>query len=91
MKTLFAVTFAALASSGCASSPQHMAQAECKIAPARTGIAIHSPRAKPVDPLDAAYARAALANSGYRHSQLAQNGGMDNTIEEALRECDRAR
>lgn len=91
MKTLFAVTFAALAAAGCASGPQHLAQAECKIAPARSGIAIQSSRAKPADPLDAAYARAALANSGYRHSQLAQNGGMDNTIEQALRDCDAAR
>lgn len=77
---------AALAVAGCATQgDNYAAKPECKVAPITTASA--TGKAKPVDPLSQRRAEMDLASSDYRFRQLNRNGGMNNNIEEALRDC----
>ncbi len=63
---------------------QQVAKADCKIAPVTTRSAVN--KAGPVADLDRRWAEAQLAGSDYRRQQLARNG-LNNNIEDALRDC----
>ncbi len=84
---------AALATAaGCASTPDNMqlAQADCKVAPLAVGTLSGTSRPRRVDPLDQRWAEMQLASTDYRFRSLARNGAYNSTVEEALRDCDRA-
>ena len=83
---------ATLAAAGCATPGDNVqvAKAECKIAPITTA-SIAGVKPRPVDPLDQRWAEMQLASSDYRFQQLQRRGLVNNNIEEALRDCDRAR
>jgi hypothetical protein len=90
MKRLLSLAFAALAA-GCATTDStQLAQADCRIVPI-TPATIAGARPRNVDPLDQRWAEMQLASSDYRYRQLRRHGAFDNTVEEALRDCDRAR
>lgn len=84
---LFAVF--ALALSGCATSGDtRVASADCKVYPITTASATgRAP--KNVSPIEQRYAEMQLANSDYRQRQLQERGMIDNTVEQALRDCQR--
>ena len=91
MKAFLGITLVALAA-GCATTQENtqLAQAECKIVPMKAGrISGTSPRPAR-DPLDQTTAELQLASSNYRFQQLSRHGLVDNNIEDALRDCDRA-
>ena len=79
----------ALALAGCASSGDtKVASADCKVYPITTASA--SGRApKNVSPIEQRWAEMQLANSDYRQRQLQERGMVGNTVEEALRDCNR--
>jgi len=90
MKRLLPIALAALAA-GCATSQEtQLAQADCKVVPLTTA-SISGARPKHVDPLDQRWAEMQLASSDYRMQQLQRRGAFNNNIEDALRDCDRAR
>jgi hypothetical protein len=78
-----------LALAGCASSGDtRVASADCKVMPLTTASATgRAPRN--VSPIEQRWAEMQLANSEYRHRQLQERGMVDNTVEQALRDCQR--
>ena len=84
---LFALLGLALA--GCASSGDtRVASADCKVMPLATASATgRAP--KNVSPIEQRWAEMQLANSEYRQRQLQDRGMIDNTVEQALRDCQR--
>ncbi|HET7728989.1 MAG TPA: hypothetical protein VFK48_03045 [Usitatibacter sp.] len=91
MKTLLALSALAIAA-GCATTSQdvQLAQADCRVMPLTTA-SIAGARPKRVDPLDQRWAEMKLAGSDYRLNQLQRRGAYDSPVEQALRDCDRAR
>ncbi len=88
MKTLFALSTAALLAAGCATSGNvQMAQKDCKVQPSLTSNIANSGKAKPVDRIRQREAEMDLASTQYRHSQLQRHGVFNNSVEEALRDC----
>lgn len=85
--TLIALLGLALA--GCASSGDtRVASADCKVMPLTTASATgRAP--KNVSPLEQRWAEMQLANSDYRQRQLQERGMIGNTVEDALRDCQR--
>ena len=79
---LFAVALA-----GCATSGEtRVASADCKVYPITTASAAgRAP--KNVSPIEQRWAEMQLANSEYRQRQLQERGMIDNTVEQALRDC----
>jgi hypothetical protein len=89
MKALVAVSALAMLAAGCATTEgDAYAQADCKVAPIVTSSYAGKP--KPVSSIEQRYAEMQLANTPYRRQQLAQHGMMNNNVEDALRDCDRA-
>ena len=90
MKTLLILAVLATAA-GCATTPDDMqlAQADCKVAPLPVG-SLSGTGKRRVDPLDQRWAEMQLASTDYRFRSLARNGVYNSTVEEALRDCDRA-
>ena len=89
MKKLLAVSaLAALAAAGCATQGDYAAQADCKIAPITT--AGYAGRARHVSPIEQRYAEMQLASTDYRLRQLAERGRVNNTVEDAIYDCDKA-
>lgn len=84
-----AILAAALAASGCAASGDtRVAAADCRVVPITTaGATGRAPRA--LSPLEQRAAEMDLARSDYRRRQLEERGPIDNTVEEALRDCNR--
>ena len=82
---LFALFGLALA--GCASSGDtRVASADCKVYPITTASATgRAP--KNVSPLEQRWAEMQLASTDYRQRQLQERGMIDNTVEQALRDC----
>lgn len=78
-----------LALAGCASSGDtRVASADCKVMPLATASATgRAP--KNVSPLEQRWAEMQLANSDYRQRQLQERGMIGNTVEDALRDCQR--
>jgi hypothetical protein len=92
MKSLFALSAAALLAAGCASDPVVVAQKDCKVAPITTSSAVYTGKSKTApDSLRQREAQMDLATSQYRFAQLQRNGLFNNNVEEALRDCDMAR
>ena len=89
MKSLLALSAAALFAAGCASTDNvRVAQKECKVQPQLTANAAKgSNKVKPVDSLRQREAEMDLARTDYRFQQLARNGIFNNTVEESLRDC----
>ena len=84
---LFALSAAALAA-GCATEGGTYAQADCKVAPIITSSYTGKPKA--VSPIEQRYAEMQLANTDYRRRQLAEQGMVNNNVEDALRDCSNA-
>jgi len=83
-----AVLVLALAAAGCATSGDtQLAAADCKVVPITTASA--AGRARNVSPIERRAAEMDLANTEYRRRQLQERGLIDNTVEEALRDCNR--
>jgi hypothetical protein len=78
-----------LALAGCASSGDtKVASADCKIVPITTASAAgRAP--KNVSPIEQRWAEMQLASTDYRQRQLHERGMIDNTVEQALRDCNR--
>lgn len=85
--TLFALLGTALA--GCASpGDTRVASAGCKVYPITTASAGgRAPRN--VSALEQRHAEMQLASTDYRQRQLQERGMIDNTVEQALRDCNR--
>lgn len=83
------VALLGLALAGCANSGDtRVASADCKVMPLTTASATgRAP--KNVGPLEQRWAEMQLANSEYRQRQLRERGMIDNTVEQALRDCQR--
>ncbi len=79
----------ALAASGCATSGDtRVAAADCKVAPITTASATgRAPRN--LSPIEQRAAEMDLARTEYRQRQLRERGIQDNTVEDALRDCNR--
>lgn len=79
----------ALVATGCATSGDtQVAAADCRVVPITTASATgRAPRA--LSPLEQRAAEMDLARSDYRRRQLEERGPTDNTVEEALRDCNR--
>jgi hypothetical protein len=89
MKKLLAVSaLAALVAAGCATQGDYVAQADCKIAPITT--ASYAGKPKPASSIEQRYAEMQLASTDYRRRQLAERGRVNNTVEDALYDCDKA-
>ena len=85
MKSLLAISLLALA--GCATYDNNQyAQADCKVAPITTQSAT-GVRPSRVDSLSQRDAEMQLATTGYYRRELAQKGLVNNTVEQALRDC----
>ena len=71
---------------GCATQPEQVASAECKVQPITTASAagVRKPQA---DSLEQRYAEMQLATSDYRFRNLRQQGYNMNNVEDALRDC----
>jgi len=89
MKSLFAIAALALLA-GCATTTENtqVASLDCKVAPMTTASATGVRRASP-DSLDQRYAEMQLASSDFRYRQLRERGMVNNTVEDALRDCNR--
>lgn len=90
MKRLSALLLTALAGAGCAATGEstQVSSADCKVVPMTT--ASYGGRApRNVSAIEQRYAEMQLANTEYRRRQLQERGLVDNTIEEALRDCQR--
>ena len=88
MRTLLAVSAVALLAAGCATTEStRLAQAECKVAPITTAGVAGRPR--PVAPIEQRYAEMQLAASDLRVGNLQRRGLANNTVEDALRDCQR--
>lgn len=88
MKALVALASLTLVA-GCATGGNtQLAAVDCKVVPLTIASATGVRQAKP-DSLDQRYAEMQLASSEYRHRQLRERGMVNNTIEEALRDCNR--
>jgi PBP1b-binding outer membrane lipoprotein LpoB len=87
MKILLALSTSALVLAGCATEPEQLAQAECKVAPIVTADSSlrHEDR---VTDLDRRYAEMQLGTSDYRFRNLQRNP-TNNNIEDSLRDCAR--
>jgi len=86
MKALVTLSAAALLAAGCATTENvQVAQRECKVAPITTASVAGKP--KPVDRMRQREAEMDLASTQYRYSQLARHGMFNNTVEEAMRDC----
>ena len=74
---------------GCAGSGDtRVASADCKVMPLT--IASATGRApKNVSPIEQRWAEMQLAGSDYRQRQLQERGMVGNTVEDALRDCQR--
>jgi hypothetical protein len=88
MKNLLAASALAMIAAGCATAGDQVAAAECKIAPITLASSVG--KARPVSPLEQRYAEMQLASTDYRMRLLARNGLVNNNVEDALRDCDRA-
>jgi uncharacterized lipoprotein YajG len=88
MKILLPVCVLAALAAGCAAQGDTLAQAPCKVAPVTTLSA--TGKAKPVSSIEQRDAQMQLASSGYRMRQLRERGLVNNTVEDALRDCDGA-
>ncbi len=88
MKSLTVVsTLAALALAGCAGyGDAQYAKADCKVVPITT-LSATGVRPSRVDSLAQKDAEMQLATTGYRRERLAQQGLVNNNVEEALRDC----
>lgn len=84
---LFALFGLALA--GCASTGDNrVASADCKVYPITTASATgRAP--KNVSPIEQRWAEMQLAGTDYRQRQLQERGMVGNTLEDALRDCQR--
>ncbi len=82
-------TLFGLALAGCASSGDtRLAAADCKVYPITTASATgRAP--KNVSPIEQRWAEMQLAGTDYRQRQLHERGIIDNTVEQALRDCQR--
>ena len=92
MKSVFALSAAALLAAGCASTePTQVAQADCKVTRVQTAtVASNGRTVRQPDRLDQRYAQMQLAASDYRLRELNSRGmGPTNTVEQALRDCER--
>ena len=88
MKALSILAATLFVAAGCATDgTATLAEPECKIAPITTTSMTYGGRAKPVDSLDQRYAQMQFASTQYRYANLARHGPIDNTAEEALRNC----
>ncbi|MEO7744049.1 MAG: hypothetical protein ABIR98_14015 [Usitatibacter sp.] len=78
-----------LALAGCASSGDtKVASADCKVVPMTTAsVAGRAP--KNLSPIEQRWAEMQLAGTEYRQRQLQERGMIDNTVEQALRDCQR--
>ena len=83
------VAILALAAAGCATQGDtRLAAAEptCKVVPITTASATgRAPRT--LTPIEQRYAEMQLASTQYRQRQLQERGLLDNTVEQALRDC----
>lgn len=88
MKSAVFAVFA-LALAGCATSGDtRVASADCKVYPITTASATgRAPRN--VSPIEQRWAEMQLAGTDYRQRQLQDRGMIDNTVEQALRDCQR--
>jgi len=88
MRSLLLVsTFAAVALTGCAGyGDTQYTKADCKVYPITTYSATGT-RPSRVDSLAQKDAEMQLATTGYRRERLAQQGLVNNNVEEALRDC----
>ena len=79
----------ALAAAGCAASGDaQVAAADCRVVPITTASATgRAPRT--LSPIEQRAAEMDLAGSEYRQRQLRERGIQDNTVEDALRDCNR--
>ena len=90
MKTVLILSTALLAA-GCATTENaQVAQADCKLTrPTTSSYAATGRSTRPYDSLDQRYAQMQLAASSFRMRELqARASGPNNTVEQALRECD---
>jgi uncharacterized lipoprotein YajG len=85
MKLILAISAAALLAAACATQPEQVAQADCKVAPITTTSV--TGRAKPVSSIEQRDAEMQLASSQYRMRQLREHGIANNNVEDALRDC----
>ena len=79
----------ALALAGCAApGDTKVAAADCKVYPITTASAAgRAP--KNVSPIEQRWAEMQLAGTDYRQRQLQERGMVGNTLEDALRDCQR--
>lgn len=79
----------ALAAAGCATSGDtRVADADCKVVPITTaGATGRAPRG--LSPIEQRAAEMDLARTEYRQRQLRERGLIDNTVEQASRDCSR--
>jgi hypothetical protein len=83
-RLLSLIPVAALAAA-CATSPDQVAQADCKVAPITTTSV--TGRARPASSIEQRDAEMQLASTGFRQRELRERGLAPNTVEEALRDC----
>lgn len=88
MKSFLTLSALALLAAGCATSPDQVAKADCKVAPITTYSI--TGKAKPASSLERRYAEMQLASTDYRRRQLAEHGLVNNNVEDALRDCNTA-
>lgn len=88
MKHLLAISAVAILAGGCATQGDYVAKADCKVAPITT--ASYAGKPKPASSIEQRYAEMQLASTDYRLRQLAERGRVNNTVEEALYDCDKA-
>ena len=89
MMRITALLAVALAATGCATTgDSRLAAADCKVVPITTaGATGRAPRS--LSPIEQRAAEMDLARTEYRQRQLRERGIQDNTVEDALRDCNR--
>ena len=91
MKSIVIVS-AALVVAGCATDDKsYLAQKECKVAPVTTTSVTEPRKVAPVSSLRQREAEMDLATSRYRFAQLQRNPVPNNTIEDALYDCEQSK
>ena len=90
MRTVLILSAAALLGAACATTDTQVAQADCKVQrPTTATYAAAGRSTRPVDRLDQRYAEMQLGASDFRRRELATRGlGPNNTVEQALRDCE---
>lgn len=79
---------AALAVAGCATTPaDQYAQADCKVKPITTTSPTNGRQQQAVSPERERLSQLEMRSSQYRAQELMRKGYVNNSVEEALRNC----